>query len=536
MILFYGLPPQIYPHGGMMRRIAHIDSLFSVDERIYCYPYQYSGIPVDVTPRIEKITQRVSFFPICFNTPTHNELFVTLLRKSDFLYAHTVHSGQFLYPYYDSGKIITDLHGIAPEEEEMLGYENRARFYAAYERTLIQKSYRVIGVTQSMFLHYQEKYGLSAERFIYFPIASNIEPCECKNRSNATRIIYSGGVQTWQQVPKMLDVVKQLVPMFEFLFLTTHEAELRQMAQEKGVASLMRIESCQESALPRYYAWADYGFCLRENSPVNRVACPTKLMEYAACGIVPIIESDRVGDFFDLGGKAVSLEDMLHGHYPSQENLEIIRNANYTVIERLSGNVRYAEAALRNIQLPVSPLSDAEWEFRFLTTESRTVFFPAVGRWQYGDMTRDEPDICSLCHELTFPLPLTREDNADIVYSLSPIPILLDTPYAFAVYANGRKKKIPFVHNFVKRNGKLLALSGNNNITINSVYLNKAVSVVITIRILTFLGDSFFSAFVSQVFPRILWLRRLADKLFPTGTKRRKQVKKMFSYLRNTGK
>lgn len=529
MILFYGLPPQIYPHGGMVRRIAYIDSLFSDKERIYCYPYQYTDCCVDDIPQIKKISDTVSFFPVCFNNFAHNDIFVSLLRDCDFLYAHTVHSGQFLYPYYDSCKIITDLHGIAPEEEDMFGYTNRARFYAAYERSLIQKSYRIIGVTQAMFQHYYKKYGISAERFIYLPITTTIKPLKRKKRDRAKRIIYSGGIQTWQRVPKMLEAVKQLSADFEFLFLTPHVTLLREMVEKEGLSSSIRVCSCSESDLPEYYTWADYGFCLREESSVNSVACPTKLMEYAVCGVVPIIESERIGDFFTLGGEAVRLEELLSGKYPSLERLDAIRHANYAVMERLADDVRQGEAALRDMPLPTSPLNDAEWEFRFLDSESRTGLFPATGWWQCGETTRPEPDICSLHHEVLFFLPCRDQD---VSYSVAPLPAVLTPPVATAIYADGSTRDIPYEHTFISRDSTtVMALSGNNTITICKKYLDEAVSVRISIHMLA-IGRGLTSIPPGQTLPAKTWLRRFADKLLPMGTKRRERVKQILSTLK----
>lgn len=531
MILFYGLPPQLYGQNGMLRRIAHIDSLFEKKERIYCYPAQYTGKSVTLFPKIEKISEKVSFFACNFHYQSHNQAFISLLKTCDFLYAHTVHSAQFLYPYYDSGKIITDLHGIAPEEEDMFGHVNRARFYEAYERTLIQKSYRIIGVTRAMFQHYHEKYGLSPDRFIYLPITPNMVPLARKKRSEATRVIYSGGVQIWQQTPKMLDAVKKLSPTYEFLFLSQQENELKQLARREGIASSMHIKSCTEAELPEYYAWADYGFCLRENSPVNKVSCPTKLMEYAASGVIPIIESDEIGDFFAVGGQAVRLKDMLHKNYPSKEHLDAIRQANYSVISHLLDDVKKGESIMSNLPTPVSSLPDSEWEFRFLDTESRVSLFPAAGQWQCGGLIRTESDICSLHHQVTLTLP---QDDMDVSYHISPVPAILQSPVAYAVYKNGIKKEVPYTHNFIRQGKHWRALTGHNTINIVSGLLQNVQSIVIEIHM-----HSAGNQIYAHTDFRSSWRRKIrhyADIFLPTGTKRRARIKKVVRIIRRITK
>lgn len=519
MILFYGPPPQIYGQNGMLRRIAHIDALFKEKERIYCYPFQYTERTTKQLPEIEKITEKVSFFPCDFQYPLHNELFVSLLKQSDFLYAHTVHSAQFLYPYYDSGKIITDLHGIAPEEEEMFGHANRARFYEAYERTLIQKSYRIIGVTHKMYQHYYEKYKLEQDRFVCLPIMPDITPIPRQENAEKNHIIYSGGIQVWQQVPKMLDAVKKLSPRYQFVFLSQQKNELSQLAKQEGISSLLEITSCSEDKLPEYYSWADYGFCLREHSPVNKVSCPTKLIEYAASGIIPIIDSDEIGDFFAMGGKAVTLKQLLQNPPPEKAYLDTIREANYTVIDRLRKDIIDAENILRQLPPPVSSLTESEWQFRFLDTESRTSIFPAVGQWQCGSLSKTEPDICTLSHQINLVLP---DKKAETSYYIAPVPAILAPPVVYAVYENGNKKHIAYRHNFTRHNKYWIASAGKNRITISARSLQDFHSITIEINLLV--AGKQVHAINS---PLSRNLKHYANILFPVGTKRREYVKKL---------
>jgi glycosyltransferase involved in cell wall biosynthesis len=45
-----------------------------------------------------------------------------------------------------------------------------------------------------------------------------------------------------------------------------------------------------------YLQTCDFGFLLRENSTVNKIASPVKFLEYTANGVIPII-STNVGDY-----------------------------------------------------------------------------------------------------------------------------------------------------------------------------------------------------------------------------------------------
>lgn len=68
------------------------------------------------------------------------------------------------------------------------------------------------------------------------------------------------------------------------------------------------IKSVSPLELESYYKESHYGFILRDDILVNRVACPTKLIEYLGYGINPIILSEKIGDFEDFGYEHIRLD------------------------------------------------------------------------------------------------------------------------------------------------------------------------------------------------------------------------------------
>ena len=48
--------------------------------------------------------------------------------------------------------------------------------------------------------------------------------------------------------------------------------------------------------MPKHLDACDYGFCLRSSSIINRVASPTKVLEYLARNVKPIL-TEYVGEF-----------------------------------------------------------------------------------------------------------------------------------------------------------------------------------------------------------------------------------------------
>jgi hypothetical protein len=104
------------------------------------------------------------------------------------------------------------------------------------------------------------------------------------------------------------------------------------------------------------YSECHYGLILRQDDPVNHVACPTKLIEYLAYGVVPVVDSPRIGDFLELGMRYVTLADLESGNLPQEEERREMARANYAVFERL--REQYQEGCLnlrRALGLPPQP-------------------------------------------------------------------------------------------------------------------------------------------------------------------------------------
>ena len=88
------------------------------------------------------------------------------------------------------------------------------------------------------------------------------------------------------------------------------------------------IRGVKAEELANYYKKAHYGFVLRDDIPVNNVACPTKLVEYMNYGIIPIVLSDEIGDFKDIGFENLSVNNIVKNLSPKKSihNRDLIKN------------------------------------------------------------------------------------------------------------------------------------------------------------------------------------------------------------------
>jgi glycosyltransferase involved in cell wall biosynthesis len=379
MILIFG--PYPYPQqvrGGWLRRIAAIDRLFADRERAYVYPVDPLAAHDwrDYRPAIEQVAPGVTYHRLDLRFSHHHRHLAELVNEAEFVYAHTSHSSQYLLPYYATGKIITDLHGIAPEEELLQGRPCRSAFFAAFEEAMVRQSAALVTVTRAMTEHLRRKYPGSDRPVIELPIVEDFGDGVVAKRPARSRpvVVYVGGLQQWQNVDLMLRSVASCRERCEFRFYTDDTDGLRRLAGAHGVADAVRIATADPSELPAIYADADYGFVLRDDVTVNRVSCPTKLSEYLALGVVPIVTLVEIGDFATLGYRHVVLDELLHGRLPDHATATAMRMHNRTVFAALQQAFETGRQRLRQMPPPAStqPVQPA----CLLTSLERTTFYP----------------------------------------------------------------------------------------------------------------------------------------------------------------
>jgi hypothetical protein len=159
-------------------------------------------------------------------------------------------------------------------------------------------------------------------------------------------VVYAGGLQKWQQVGKMLDTVGKTFRSVSYRFYCPDPAVLRAMLPKKILTSLL-VDHKDGYELREAYSQCHYGLTLREASIVNQVACPTKLVEYLGMGIVPILDSEKIGDFKKMGMQFVTLQALLRGHLPREAQRAAMARHNALIYERLRQIYRQGARELR---------------------------------------------------------------------------------------------------------------------------------------------------------------------------------------------
>lgn len=383
MLLIYApYPAPELVTNGWMRRIAAIERLFAERPRTYVWPVGPAWLPDphDYRVRIERVAPGADFLLLDLRFSNHARKLAELVHEAELVYAHTSHSARHMLPFYGTGKIVTDLHGLAPEEEHMQGHPNRAAFFGAFEEAMVRRSARLVAVSEAMLEHFRAKYPDLATPHVLLPIVEELElaPRRARAAGEPPRVVYSGATQAWQRVDLMLDAVERARASCRYAFYTGDVANLRAAAAARGLAERIEIAELSPAELEAAYARADYGFVLREDNAVNRVSCPTKLSEYLATGVVPIVELVEIGDFARLGYRYVRFADFLAGRLPGADELAAMRAANRAVFERLRGAFERGANELRALRFgpPAARNGEAPLD---LSSVERAAVFPLEG-------------------------------------------------------------------------------------------------------------------------------------------------------------
>lgn len=320
MILFIAPNPKsTNKHEGFLQRISAIDKLFTEEEKIY-----YEDLSGDA------------------------EVTNALLRART-IYVHSIYEAARVIDLYEiyGYKIITDLHGVVVEELALAGEDGMTTGFAAIEAKVFQYSTKFVVVTKAMADYFEKKYSYQNNEYewITLPIFNSFSGGQChKKNAKPLHIIYAGGVQPWQNVNLMLEATRKLGDKYKFTYLT-HDTQMFQ-----DIKDLATVKSVDHNEISEYYQKSHFGLMLRDNSVINRVACPTKLIEYLENDIIPIIKDPNIGDFIELGYQYVTIEQITSKDFSDKEMIGMIRN-NRKVLRKLLSLTNKSKVELRDAVL-----------------------------------------------------------------------------------------------------------------------------------------------------------------------------------------
>jgi len=325
-------PNDYKSHDGWLARIFKIDDLFKNESRIYIY----------FTNNIQKNTytykkySNIDYYIFNSNNKEYYLQKILELQKQNesIIYIHTSHLAEYLYDILDKIKYILDMHGLAPEEELMLGRGHLVDKYNRVEEKIFNTAYKVIVVTNSMKNHFLNKYkNINMEnKFIKIPIYENYDTKIInKEWNNKMNIIYSGGTQIWQNLSEVSKYKDKLLEQYNIILLSANLNDMKKIFRED---KRIQYNTVSKDKLYDYYKICDLGLVLRDEHIVNRVSCPTKLIDYINYGIIPVLKSNKIGDFDEYGLKYIEFNNLINNNFDKNEFNNIIKH-NFDIVNKI---------------------------------------------------------------------------------------------------------------------------------------------------------------------------------------------------------
>lgn len=340
IVFFGGYPYLERQSDGYYQRIQMVDRLFTDRWRIYLEDGELSGHNRWFDrPEAKVLVLRILGGP--FRRLVIQVLMLVIVLKCRKIYFHSIlkmHFNGIGWVMRIPGLMkVIDIHGAVTEEFRLNNDFHNAMLYERTEQLAIRKSDIIVVVTKSMEKYLRQKYNDELHgQIIIFPMFPDF-PATLTPRpyiNGKPIVIYAGGLQKWQQISKMVNVIKLTSSLFAYRFYSPDPASVKKMLKDE-ICKEVIIDRKSRDELLALFPEAHYGFVLREDNIVNHVACPTKLVEYLAMGIVPIIDSENIGDFKTMGMQFVALDELLNNTLPNETRRTEMAKTNLSIYERL---------------------------------------------------------------------------------------------------------------------------------------------------------------------------------------------------------
>ncbi len=195
--------------------------------------------------------------------------------------------------------IVTWLQGVVPEESFMRNKSKlRYLFLSGIEYITLARSKMLFFVSNTMLEHYEKKYKLKLrEKSIIMPCYNETKIIEnsfkAENKYEENNFVYVGGMQKWQCFDKIAEIYKRVEEICgdtKFYVFTAQKETAENTIKNLGIKNY-EIDFVPHDKLAEKLGSMKYGFVIREDTTVNRVATPTKFSNYLANGIIPIYSS-----------------------------------------------------------------------------------------------------------------------------------------------------------------------------------------------------------------------------------------------------
>ena len=217
--------------------------------------------------------------------------------------ARTIHAFQLMRKGYRH--IVLWCQGVEPEESYM-SHKSKIRYWvlSLMEHYILTHAQFILFVSNEMRRHYEKKYSIKFDTSKYYCMPCmnteiHIEAFQGTDKYKKNHFAYVGSLAPWQRFEDTVRVYKTIenagIPNCMLRVFTAQKIDAERIVNENGVKNYS-IEFVENEKLSEALVDVKYGFILREDTTVNRVATPTKISTYLSCGMIPVY-SDCLKDF-----------------------------------------------------------------------------------------------------------------------------------------------------------------------------------------------------------------------------------------------
>ncbi|MFC7347701.1 hypothetical protein ACFQO9_13330 [Chryseobacterium zhengzhouense] len=198
-------------------------------------------------------------------------------------------------------KVICWYQGIMPEEI-FINYHKRDKslkiaLWTIFEFVSLKLNFFSIFVSNKMKRHYELKYRVNFNNRFYVMPCFNLDIDEkafkYPNKFTNPTFLYAGTMSDWQCIDQMLILYSEIesrLPNSKLFLFTPDKKRAKEYIKKYRIENVL-IDYKPYKELSQEIKKYKYGFIIREDIEMNRVATPTKMNTYLANGIIPIFSN-----------------------------------------------------------------------------------------------------------------------------------------------------------------------------------------------------------------------------------------------------
>ncbi len=217
------------------------------------------------------------------------------IQKDDIFLVTNIIDAIKIIVAHPKNKFVFWEQGAEPEESYMRNKSLvRKKILSFLEYIVLKKSDMIFFVSKEMEKYNEKHYKLNLNFKSYIMPCFNVEIINenffKSNKYKENSFAYVGSLAKWQCFNETMELYSKIEHEIKNskLYVYTSSLNEARIVIEKNNIRNYQIKFVSQDNLNKELSEIKFGFCLREESLVNRVATPTKISSYLASGVIPI--------------------------------------------------------------------------------------------------------------------------------------------------------------------------------------------------------------------------------------------------------